>query len=104
MIRYKTVAATVPANGETTVTALTVPAGAKYNLKLLSTDGSNADMVSLIVNDTTFAEIQNSNTLADTYGLPLDTELDGPTELDIKVKDVTGSSNTVYATIAYKET
>jgi len=103
MIRYKIVAATPPANGETTVTALTVPAGAKYNLKSLITDGSNADMISLIVNDTTFAEIQNNNALAKNQGLPLNTEMAGPTELNIKVQDVTGGNNAIYATIAYEE-
>jgi len=103
MIRYKTVAITPPANGEITVTALTVPAGAKYNLKLLATNGQTSNMVSLMINDTTFVEVIDNSYISSANGVPLNTEMDGPTELDIKIKDVTGSNNTIYATIAYEE-
>lgn len=102
MLRYKLIKVTPPTDGETTVSALNVPEGQTYALKMIILDGGTTDLVTIVINETDIVQVMDNTTIGYGGGIPLDMTIKGAEEINIRVADKTGSGTAVNLIIAYE--
>ena len=103
MIKYKLTTITPPTNGEIIETALSVPEGKTYSLKAMGMLGQTSDNVDIVINSTNIVEVLNNISFGWGYTIPLDTDIKGPQNVDIRITDKTGTGDTVPIVLAYEE-
>ncbi len=103
MLRYKRVDITVPANGEATVTAISIPDGQTYTISMIALDGQNNDQVNIIINGTIVAELLNATTFGNETVIPIGWMIKGPETIELNIKNTDGTGTTQEHIIGYEE-
>lgn len=103
MLKYKITKVSVPAGGEVSATAFSIPDGKKYTLRAIILTGATTDSINLFVNDTKIAELRDDTDIGYGTSIPLNIELKNQEDVIINGVDNGYGAADLYIIIAYEE-